>query len=322
VTLPELVFSGFPDLCAFNFCNASSDVTAFFEQIFLYWIDNVGIDGWRCDTAQGVTISSYAYMQNCSESAPKIEQQFWTTIIQAVRYQRPGAYFLAEGTDTKLFGYGFDAIYGASLVNTWGGDQRILIEAARDGPEYYRRLQTELQRVMQPGQWLDRTTMLFTTNHDLWAYNGGSPASVYGNHSASMCAFLVCLFTSKTVSIYNGQEIGTTQYLNFNNADHAYDIDWTAGNAEVTGFYKAAMQIWRKHADVFSKGEFEWRTTRNGFALIRVRGNLRLGIFLGDDAPRHDDLPVTLYEVPNQPSCRVLASNEIGDLSPATVMLF
>merc|ERR1711862_421932 len=96
-----------------------------------------------------------------------------------------------------------------------------------------------------------KKAMLYTTNHDLWAYLDGNPLTSFGSLEGGMRAWLVCLFSSGMIQLYNGQEIGTNQSLNFNTANAGANIDWNLVNEQVQNFYKKAGEIHYQYGDLF-----------------------------------------------------------------------
>jgi glycosidase len=284
---PHRPSRAWPDLCPFKYWTEPAKVISFFERIITYWITELDIDGYRCDTASGISIFY---------GSPQVEQQLWTTVISASKALKPDILFLAEAFRKDIYQEaGFDSMYGASLTTGWGGSAhkaQILINAIRGGNRYLE-LQEEIKlslRMVPAGKKM----MFYTTNHDLWAYDHGNPLSNFGSVEGSMRAWLVCLFSSGMIQLYNGQEIGTDQYLNFNTASRVSDIDWTRGSERVRSFYRKAGWLHTKYADLFVRGAHAWRSSDRVFGLVRAFGALRVGLFLGYAGPVND-LPLDVW---------------------------
>ena len=68
------------------------------QACMLYWVNEAGIDGFRCDYAQGVPLS------------------FWKSTISAIRAKKSDALMLAETSDVAHYNAGFDLLYSWSYM--------------------------------------------------------------------------------------------------------------------------------------------------------------------------------------------------------------
>merc|ERR1711959_306463 len=155
----------------------------------------------------------------------------------------------------------------------------------KDGPAYYWGLQTAVQSALLKAT--GNQVLFYTANHDLWEVYGNyrTPVNAFGDQSAAMCAFLICMFSSSMVSIYNGQELGLNQPLDFNNADHSRDINPALGDPTIKALYSKAGQLYQEYRTLFRSGDIEWDSGSTGISIIRSLSNTqqqRLGFFFGD----------------------------------------
>src|SRR5690606_11363334 len=89
VSPPGMNWSDVADL---NFSN--SEMREAMLDAMKYWVTEVGIDGYRCDYAEGVP------------------GDFWVEAIEELKVlKKEGLVMLAEGGDANLFTYGFDIVY-------------------------------------------------------------------------------------------------------------------------------------------------------------------------------------------------------------------
>ena len=181
-----------------------------------FWIADVGIDGFRCDVADGVPAD------------------FWNEAISALR-QAAGKrriLMLAEGKRLDNFTQGgFDMNYGwdykDSLVKVFqGAPAANLIKA--DKAEYDSLPQGKVK-------------LRFTTNHDHATET--EPCIQFGNDRGAMAAFVASIFPHGGALIYGSQEVGYPEPINF---FKYVPVDWTA-KPEIYAEYVKLMQIYNEH---------------------------------------------------------------------------
>ena len=163
-----------------------------------FWIVEVGIDGFRCDVADGVPAD------------------FWKEAIDTLR-QAAGSrkiVMLAEGKNVDNFTVGgFDMNYGWDykdvLVKVWkGAPATDLIEA--DKEEY-------------DGLPAGKVKLRFTTNHD--HSTEATPCVEFGNDRGAMAAYVASIFPHGGALIYGSQEVGYPEPINF---FKYVAVDWNA----------------------------------------------------------------------------------------------
>lgn len=185
-----------------------------------YWIDQVDIDGYRCDYISSTTIPT----------------EFWTRAIKALKEYKPGKTItmLGEGdmanSVQRLLGCGWDYDYAwgfqSALVNNKTNPTGVLNQC--------RNLVSDLR-------FIDISRMVYLTNHDQ-NYNS-SMNTQYGNN---VYAFTVLTFTLYGMPlIYNGQETG---YLINRKLDYfnRTPINWNTVDSKMQNTVKALTAL--KHS--------------------------------------------------------------------------
>lgn len=170
-----------------------------------YWVDRFGIDGFRCDFAEGVPA------------------EFWTNAIETLREDKQ-LFMFAEGHKPWLAEAGFDALFG------WGlGDAVLGIVQGEGGAE---RVKDYLDKWVVPLSQLPHRPFRvhFTSNHDWNAWEG--PA--VERFGPAWDAATVLTYTLPGMAmIYSGQEAGLDRRLGFFEKD---TIEW--GESESLDLYQ------------------------------------------------------------------------------------
>jgi len=282
----------FPDLCEYKYCADTQAMIDFYTGILKQWVQDVGVDGFRGDTADTSRYDSCPDMQS-----GRIRDKFWTSVISTTRNSTDKElFFMAENTDLNLENIwkkvGFNSA-NAAFAGAFGWyDDVTLIHAVNQGDEQsYTALQQRVQRFTGSETGFFRLRR-YLTNHDLWNYGvtgvtppnvGGNPLIVFKSAAGVNRAYLLSLFTSSgLMSICNGQEFGYTQPENFNTASHHDDIDFSKSTAAVDAVYRFAGPLFVKYGDLFRDGQMEFCTALNSFAIVRVMGSRQIGLFIGD----------------------------------------
>ncbi|MCF0164285.1 MAG: alpha-amylase [Bacteroidales bacterium] len=193
------------DVADLNYDN--KDMRAAMTDAMIYWIKEIGIDGYRCDAVDYVPVD------------------YWTEAIAAIRKTKSDAIMLAESSDMKYFNAGFDYAYGWPYQNALKG-----LFGNGNIDAFYTKVNSE-QASLPEGKHL----MRFITNHDQASEN--APSSVYGSVSASIAAHVITSFIGEYPLIYSSQEIGYSKPLNFFNVNV---MDWDS-NKSVTESYQKIM---------------------------------------------------------------------------------
>ena len=189
-----------------------------------FWIVEEGLDGFRCDVADGVPAD------------------FWKEAIDTLRAAAGNRkiVMLAEGKRVDNFTVGgFDLNYGwdykDSLVNVFnkGYSAENLFKA--DKAEY---------DSLPAG----KVKMRFTTNHDHSTI--ATPVKEFTNERGSMAAYVATIFPHGGALVYGSQEVGYPDPINF---FKYVPVDWTA-NAGLYQEYQHLIGLYNKYP-ALRKGE-------------------------------------------------------------------
>lgn len=149
-----------------------------------YWVEEVGIDGYRCDVAG------------------MVPTDFWNTARIKLDAIKP-VFMLAEWQEPELHTRAFNASYAWR----WKEIMQDIVKGKADAGDmagYYSDYQTN---------WpADAMRMTYTSNHDQNTWDG-TPLEIYGD---ALEAAMVLQFTGEGIPlIYNGQEAGNDKQLEF-----------------------------------------------------------------------------------------------------------
>ena len=181
-----------------------------------FWIVEVGIDGFRCDVADGVPAD------------------FWKDAIDQLRAAAGDRkiVMLAEGKNVDNFTVGgFDMNYGwdykDELVKVFkGAPASDLIKA--DKAEY---------DSLPAG----KVKLRFTTNHD--HSTEATPCVEFTNDQGSLAAYVACIFPHGGALIYGSQEVGYPEPINF---FKYVPVDWKA-KPDVYKEYQRLLGLYNEH---------------------------------------------------------------------------
>ena len=189
-----------------------------------FWITEVGIDGFRCDVADGVPAD------------------FWRDAIQELRQaaQPRRIVMLAEGKNVDNFTVGgFDMNYGWDFKDT-------LVHVFRDGrPASDLIVADSAEYAQLPA---GKVKLRFTTNHD--HSTEMTPVVEFTNERGSMAAYVASVFLHGGALIYGSQEVGYPDPINF---FRYVPVDWTA-NPQLYREYAELIELYNDHP-ALRKGE-------------------------------------------------------------------
>ena len=181
-----------------------------------FWIVEVGIDGFRCDVADGVPAD------------------FWKDAIDQLRTAagERKIVMLAEGKNVDNFTVGgFDMNYGWDykdvLVKVWKGASAADLFKA-DKAEY---------DSLPAG----KVKMRFTTNHD--HSTEATPCKEFTNDRGAMAAYVATIFPHGGALIYSSQEVGYPEPINF---FKYVPVDWTA-KPDIYKEYEELIELYNEH---------------------------------------------------------------------------
>lgn len=185
------------DVADLNYDN--KEMRAAMIDAMMYWIKDIGIDGFRCDVAD------------------MVPADFWKDAISQLRKAAAGRslVFLAEGNKPETINDGgFDMNYGwdyrAQLLKVFGEkeDASKLFDA-----------DTEEYKNLNEG----KVKLRFTTNHD--ESTKKTPIGDYNGERGSMAAFVATVFVHGGALIYSSQEVAHPTPINF---FQYVPVDWSA----------------------------------------------------------------------------------------------
>ena len=210
------------DVADLNYDN--KDMRAAMIDAMSFWVDSVGVDGFRCDVADQVPV------------------EFWTECINKLRANaKPrDLIMLAEGANPSNFTAGFDLNYAwefmGAIAQVMKGEAKVGKLISVDKNEY-----KDLDR--------GKFKLRFTTNHD--EATKASPITLYGGAKASMAAFVATTMLHGGMLIYGSQEVGYPETINF---FHYVPVDWNA-NSALREEYKKLVAVYNDHPALRSSGK-------------------------------------------------------------------
>ncbi|HEY2374889.1 MAG TPA: alpha-amylase family glycosyl hydrolase [Gemmatimonadaceae bacterium] len=224
-----------------------------------WWLDNMSIDGFRCDVAGGVPMD------------------FWREARRALTAVKPDLFMLAEAEGPQFYS-AFDATYGWELhhlLNDIAQNKRST--SVLDG--YFARQRRQYPRTAY--------RMYFTSNHDENSWSGSEFERMGENH---LPAFVLAATAQLGIPlIYTGQEASLRKRLRFFEKD---TVDWTG--TSLMGFYRSIVDL--KHgnqalwngADGGDQTKLETDGGSRVYAYTRTKGEntVLLAVNFGDTAVR------------------------------------
>ena len=182
-----------------------------------FWIVDVGIDGFRCDVADGVPAD------------------FWKEAIDELRAAAGNRkiVMLAEGKNVDNFTVGgFDMNYGWDYKDS-------LVHVFRDGKpaEYLIRADKAEYDSLPTG----KVKLRFTTNHD--HSTEATPCVEFTNDRGAMAAYVATIFPHGGALIYGSQEVGYPEPINF---FKYVPVDWTA-KPNIYKEYQQLIALYNEH---------------------------------------------------------------------------
>ena len=198
------------DVADLNFDN--SDMRAAMLEAMLWWVKEVGIDGYRCDYADGVPLD------------------FWEKAIGEMRKLKgDDLLMLAESGKAEFFNVGFDMAYAwdyaSAIQDVYAGKKTMADLYSTAAKE-----DAGVEKGKQ--QW-----MRHITNHDM--NSGRTITNYYGTLRGAITAYVIAATMGGCPMIYSSQEIGYDGRPNFFRND---PIDWNQ-NPDYLAEYKKIMTM-------------------------------------------------------------------------------
>ena len=249
------------DVADLNYDN--QDMRRAMTDAMKFWITEVGIDGFRCDVADGVPAD------------------FWHDAIDELRQaaQPRQIVMLAEGKNVDNFTVGgFDMNYGwdfkDSIVHVFRDGRPASDLISADSAEY-----AELPA--------GKVKMRFTTNHD--HATEAAPVVEFISERGSMAAYVATIFLHGGALIYGSQEVGYPDPINF---FHYVPVDWSA-NSPLYEEYEDLIELYNDHP-ALRKGELEAWPAQDVLVFQKSLGQERILVMVNvRNAEAEADVPAT-----------------------------
>jgi len=216
-------------------------------ETMIYWINEVGIDGFRCDAVSFVP------------------SDFWSTAIKELKKVKPELLMLAEDDSREYRSLGFDMTYAWGMYGFGNG---VLIDIANglynaDDLDNY--LKNELQIYSD-----SHYRMYFTSNHDENSWYG-TDTELFADAAETFSVLTATI--NGTQLIYNGQEAGLNHRLPFFDKD---EIPWQEHPNEA--IYKTLLNLKKENQALWNGnngGRFKRVSGSNDdiFSFVRQKEN-------------------------------------------------
>ena len=208
-----------------------------------WWLDSLGIDGFRADVAGGVP------------------NDFWAQARRALGAVRPDLFMLAEAEGPQ---------YHAAFNATYGWELHHLLNAIAQGKRSVGELDAYFDRQAKTYPF-GAYRMYFTSNHDENSWSGTEFERMGANH---LPAFVLAATAQSSIPLlYTGQEASLHKRLRFFDKD---TVDWSGPS--LAGFYRAMFELKHGNPALWNGtfgGDQRSVTTSNGdrvYAFARTRG--------------------------------------------------
>lgn len=214
--------SGWSDVAQLNFANA--DMRAAMKDAMLFWVEQLGIDGYRCDYADGVP------------------HDFWSDVITALRAKNSDMIMLAETANLDYYADGFDMIYDWNSSTT--------ISAAFNGGKPADVVKEAVEALAKVPD--GKSILRYVFNHDVAAEN--NVATMFGVPEGVPAAYVLASMLNGTPMIYSSMDVeglsGKLSFFNYMTLDFSTSIsdEYKAINAA----FKASAEVRRGELRDFS----------------------------------------------------------------------
>ncbi|MBC7788556.1 MAG: alpha-amylase [Anaerolineae bacterium] len=243
------------DVADLNYSNAEMRRAMIAEM--KWWLDNMGIDGFRCDVAGFVPYD------------------FWSVMRRELKQSHPDLFLLAEWEDPRLH-TSFDMTYGWDFLHILNDiAQEKKTTAVLD--DYFAKHDTEF------GAGAYR--MYFTSNHDENSWQGTEFERMGADH---LPAFVLSTTVEGSMPLlYTGQEVSMKKRLRFFEKD---TVDWNGPS--LATFYRSIFDLKHSQQALWNGpwGGEQTRVKTNGgrlvYAFTRERGEntVLVAVNFGDAA--------------------------------------
>ncbi len=214
--------SGWSDVAQLNFANA--DMRAAMKDAMIFWVEQLDIDGYRCDYADGVP------------------HDFWSDVITALRAKNSDMIMLAETANPDYYVDGFDMIYDWNSSTT--------ISAAFNGGKPADVVKEAMEALAKVPD--GKSILRYVFNHDVAAEN--NVATMFGAPEGVPAAYVLASMLNGTPMIYSSMDVeglsGKLSFFNYMTLDFSTSLsdEYKAINAA----FKASAEVRRGELRDFS----------------------------------------------------------------------
>jgi alpha-amylase len=274
---------GWADVIDLNYDNP--ELREAMIDVLRFWIENAGIDGFRCDMAMLVPLD---FWKQARQALDPMKPLFWLAECEDIAYHE-----VFDATYTWKFLHKMESVWKRESPVASGLDEVL---------DYY--------DTMFPN---DGLRVYFTTNHDENSHSG----SEFERMGSMAKPFAVlCSTWNGLPLIYSGQELPNKKRLKFFDKDQ---IDWT-GQYELHGFFRALLQL-RKRNPALRSGDpastlhrLHTAVDDRCFAFARRAGDDQVVVVLNLSA---DELHLPVSQLLIQGTYREVFTGNWQNMSPA-----
>lgn len=220
------------DVADLNYNNP--ELRRYMLDMMVYWVRDIGIDGFRCDVAEMVPLD------------------FWETARTKLDRIKP-VLMLAEGSEPDLHLRAFDLTYA------WNIYKSLVAIFEEQAPA---RLIAEALHTEDLNFPRNSVRLRFTSNHDENAWR--APAiELFGPQGAKVAAVLAYCLPGVPL-LYNGQEVGNPTRLSL---FEKVPINWQDDRYAMRRFYRDLLRV-RRNTPALLAGQLEMLQTTTGDSLV------------------------------------------------------
>jgi glycosidase len=226
------------DVADLNYDNL--ELRKYMISMMMYWVRDVGIDGFRCDVAE------------------LVPTDFWETAVKELETIKP-VMMLSEGTLPEHHVKAFDLTYSWNVYDVFDK----VIRGTTPAAIFHDLLRTESYQFPQGS-----LRMRFNTNHDKNAWDGPE-VEKFTPQGAKATAVLVFTYPGVPL-IYNGEEAGNNKKLGL---FEKIDINWSK-NAEFRTLYEKLSLLRKQHPALVS-GSYsvvQNSDSKQALSFLRIKG--------------------------------------------------
>lgn len=240
---------GWTDVADLNYDN--SDTRIGMIDAMKFWIEDVGIDGFRVDVAHGVPVD---FWNQCTDSLYALEPVFMLAEAEVPELLNDGSFVMDYAWEMHHLLNDIAKYQGANLGEAAKLVQGNVVEGSEQSAEKKTALDIDTLLAKKAAVYDKGYHMQFTSNHDENAWAGTEFERMGDGHLAF--AVLTATFDGMPL-IYNGQEAAMDKQLEFFKKD---EIPW--------GTYKYAT-FYTKLFDLKHRNQALWNG-KNGGELVKI----------------------------------------------------